>query len=30
MNYDNGPKEIVVFFPDEQKDYDIEGTGLYL
>ena len=25
LNYDNGPKEIVFFFPEEkQKDYDIE------
>ena len=22
-NYDNGPKETVLLFPDEKKDYDI-------
>ena len=25
LNYDNGPKEIVFFFPEEKKDYDIES-----
>ena len=30
LNHDNGPKEIVFFFPDEKKDYDIESIGLDL
>ena len=30
LNYDNGPKETVFFFPDEKKDYDIESIGLNL
>ena len=23
LNYDNGPKETVFFFPDEKRDYDL-------
>ena len=23
LNYDNGPKKTVFFFPDEKKDYDL-------
>ena len=30
LNYDNGPKEIVFFFPDEKKDFDVESIGLDL
>ena len=30
LNYDNGPKKTVFFFPDEKKDYDIESIGLNL
>ena len=28
LNYDNGPKGTVFFFPGEKKDYDMESIGL--
>ena len=30
LNYDNGPKETVFFFPDEKKDYILDNVGLDL
>ena len=30
LNYDKRPKEIVFFFPDEKKGFDIESIALDL